>query len=190
MAKRARKAETPKQTSHPLRLRAPYLYPDQVAREKCRQSKVRGLRFTEFSDQPPKRGVWLRAHGVRRTSDRCCHLPPPTRATNHEADGRPATCLYRRELRRRHCQQGSQRQCHQLDSGSRASLRLYRQRDDWHANSRRACTMSHGLKSPPERGSRSTPISVRVPRRPHDARGRVLCSPKPSPVPTAVSSCA
>jgi hypothetical protein len=28
MAKRARKAETPKQTSHPLRLRAPYLYPD------------------------------------------------------------------------------------------------------------------------------------------------------------------
>jgi hypothetical protein len=30
-AKRARKAETPKQTSHSLRLRAPYLYPDPTA---------------------------------------------------------------------------------------------------------------------------------------------------------------
>ena len=34
-AKRARKAETPKQTSHSLRLRAPYLYPDPTATLAC-----------------------------------------------------------------------------------------------------------------------------------------------------------
>jgi hypothetical protein len=38
-AKRARKAETPKQPSHSLRLRAPYLYPDPGNRSSRKQSE-------------------------------------------------------------------------------------------------------------------------------------------------------
>jgi len=37
-AKRARKAETPKQPSLSLRLRAPYLYPDHIGHDQCRSA--------------------------------------------------------------------------------------------------------------------------------------------------------
>src|SRR5215475_9299242 len=73
-AKRARKAETPKQPSPCLRLRAPYLYPDHMPVPANR--RARGYRITtDSADSRKFRTGSYRRNGLRRKPPRKETLP-------------------------------------------------------------------------------------------------------------------